>query len=178
MTDNWNSIGWTPPVQITIPLDLAARLQRENLPVSNDGVLLLWQRTKELLDKVKSDEMEIRKTAVKIHVPQAHEGTNTIELGGGYELKAVVKFNYKLADNATVEACLDEISTIGNEGKFIADRLVSWTPNFLITEYRALQEEAEKNNQSAKQILTIVSKMLTITDAAPELKINEPKKKK
>lgn len=158
--------------------ELCERLAINNFPVTNDGLLMLWQQTKDILAKAKEDEMEIRKTAVKIYVPTPTEGTNTVELGSGYELKAVVKFNYRLAENDIVESCLDRIAAIGNEGKFIADRLVSWTPNFLITEYRALQEEKEKGNPTAIQILNIVSEMLTITDAAPSLDIKEPKKKK
>lgn len=145
--------------------------------LDQDKLLVLWQQKKDAIETAKSAEMELRKYIVNRAFPQKHEGTNTLELGGGYELKANVKFNYRLADNVLVEATLNEIEKVGNEGQFIADRLVSWTPNFLLTEYRALQEQAEKGSQQAKDILKLVEKMLTITDAAPELKIKEPKKK-
>jgi hypothetical protein len=52
---------------------------------------------------------------------------------------------------------------------------VSWTPNFLLTEYRAL---SETDTQEAKDILRIVHEMLEITDAAPAVSIVEPKKAK
>lgn len=150
--------------------------QRDAL--SRDNVLFFWQKSKDALAKAKEEEMEWRKYVVKRAFPQPEEGMNTLELENGYQLKAAVKFNYKLSDNDTVEKTLSEISSIGNEGKFIAERLVSWSPHFLLTEYRALQEEAEKNNPTAKAILQSVSKMLVIEDAAPTLTIKEPKAKK
>lgn len=152
-------------------------LVREKLSVDRDGVLLLWQKSKEWLDKYKSLEMDLRKIAVKLTVTEPKEGMNTVELGNGYQAKAQIKYNYKLAANDLVEICLNEIASIGNEGAFIADRLVSWTPNFLLTEYRSLQEEAAKGNETAQKILKVTEKMLTISEAAPTLEIKEPKKK-
>lgn len=153
-------------------------LVKEKLSVDRDGVLLLWQKSKEWLDKYKSLEMDLRKIAVKLTVIEPKEGMNTVELGNGYQVKAQIKYNYKLGANDVVETCLNEIASIGNEGAFIADRLVSWTPNFLLTEYRSLQEEASKGNETAQKILKITEKMLTITEAAPTLEIKQPKEKK
>lgn len=144
--------------------------------LNQDQLLLLWQEKKDDVAKAKAAEMELRKYIVSRAFPDAKEGTNTAELGNGYELKAVVKFNYKLADNDTVENGLDAIAAIGNEGTFIADRLVGWTPAFHLTEYRKLQEEAEKGSGEARAILQEITKFLTIEDAAPTLAIKEPKK--
>jgi len=146
--------------------------------LSQDDVLMKHDDIKKKLAALKEEEMEWRKYIVKRAFPNAHEGMNTLELGGGYQLKAGVKFNYNLKDNDTVEAGLDRIAAIGNEGQFIAERLVSWTPNFLLTEYRALQEQSEKGSQAAKAILKEVETFLIIDDAAPTLAIKEPKAKK
>ena len=146
--------------------------------MNEDQLLLLWQQKKQAIEAAKAEEMELRKYIVKREFPKPTEGTNTKELGNGYQLKAGVKYNYKLADNDTVEDVLNRISALGNEGSFIASRLVSWTPNFLLTEYRQLQEDAEKGSGFAKQALDEVNKMLTITEAAPSLEIREPKAKK
>lgn len=145
---------------------------------SQDEVLMHWQELKDQLAKIKDEELEFRKYIVSRAFPQKEEGTNTLELGNGYELKAVVKFNYKLADNDIVEAGLSRIAKIGNEGAFIADRLVSWHPNFLVSEFRTLQENADKGSGEARAILKEVESFLTITDAAPTLNIKEPKKVK
>lgn len=145
--------------------------------LDQDALLMLHKAKQDALTALKVEELELRKYIVNRAFPQKTEGTNTLELGSGWELKAVVKYNYRLADNDTVENILDEISQVSNEGPFIADRLVSWTPNFLKTEYTKLQEEAGKGSEQAKTILKLTEKMLTITDAAPTLVIKEPKKK-
>jgi len=80
-------------------------------------------------------------------------------LGQGYQLKAVVKYNYNLASNDTVEATLKKLTAMGAAGSAIADRLVSWKPSFLKTEYRQLQEDDEKGSQFAKTALNIIGEM-------------------
>jgi hypothetical protein len=146
--------------------------------MDRDTLLMEHQKLKDDIDKLKEREMELRKYIVNRCFPNKQEGTNTLALGAGYELKVGVKFNYKLAENKIVENCLDKISAIGNQGSFIADRLVSWSPSFLLTEYRNLQEQAKKGDKSAIEILKICSEMLTIDEAAPTLNIKEPKKVK
>jgi len=145
--------------------------------LSQNELLMKHVALKRAVEDAKEAELELRKYIVNRAFPQKHEGTNTLDLGNGYSLKAGVKFNYQLADNETVEKTLDAIAKIGNDGAFIAERLVSWKPNFLLTEYRKLQEEAA-TSAVAKAILDKVNDMLTITDAAPTLEIKEPKVKK
>lgn len=164
MTDQWSNT-WQKP---TNPLDALSR----------DEVLVRWQELQQALARAKEAEMEMRKYVVSRAFPDPKEGMNTLELGNGYELKAGVKFNYNLVDNVNVEAILAKIETIGNSGKFVAERLVSWTPHFLLTEYRQLQADAETGSEEAKAILSEVNKMIVITDAAPTLTIKEPKAKK
>lgn len=146
--------------------------------MSEDELLMLWQQKKDAIEVAKADEMELRKYIVSRAFPQKQEGMNNKELGNGYTLKAGVKFNYNLADNDTVEATLEKLSGIGNAGSAIADRLVSWKPNFLLTEYRQLCEDKEKGSQFAVKALEVIGEMLTITEAAPTLEIKEPKSKK
>lgn len=143
--------------------------------MDRDQLLMEWMKLKEALALAKELEMDMRKYVTKRAFPEPVEGVNTQELGNGYQLKAKVKYNYKLdSDNNKIWDCLDRISKIGNEGPFIAERLVSWTPSFLLTEYRTLQES---DSETAKSILKEIETVLVITDAAPELKIKEPKKK-
>lgn len=146
--------------------------------LSRDELLMLWNNKKKELSILKEQELELRKYIVSRAFPNPNEGMNTLELGEGYQLKAAVKYNYNLEDNKKVEDGLNRIEKIGNNGSFIADRLVSWTPNFLLTEYRVLQTEAKEGSQEAKQILAIVNDFLIITEAAPTLDIKEPKGKK
>lgn len=145
--------------------------------MNEDQLLILWNDCKQAVEYAKNEEMELRKYIVKREFPKANEGMNTKDLGAGYQLKAGVKYNYNLADNDTVEATLEKLSKLGNAGSAISDRLVSWKPNFLLTEYRQLVEDKEKGSKFAVDALNIISEMLTITDAAPTLEIKSPSKK-
>lgn len=177
MSDGWNNNPSWNYGETTAPVNPTPSNPWDVL--SEDQLLLLWQDMKKAIETAKEAEMELRKYIVKREFPKADEGTNTKELGDkGYKLKAVVKYNYNLADNDTVEKCLDHISALGNEGAFIADRLVSWKPNFLKTEYNDLLERKSKGDERAAKILDIVNDMLTITEGAPTLDIVEPKAKK
>jgi hypothetical protein len=185
-SNNWgktdpNTLNWSnsPPATDKTPIVTKGETAPSN-PLdakSQDELLVLWQAKKDALAKAKDDEMDLRKYIVSRAFPQAAEGTNTVELGNGYALKAVVKFNYNLADNDTVERTLDKIAKIGNQGAFIAERLVSWTPSFKLTEYRNLVE-AGPVSAEAQEILAAIGEMLVINDAAPTLEIKEPRKKK
>jgi hypothetical protein len=150
--------------------------------MTQDELLVAWDKRKKAIEVAKNEEMELRKYIVSRAFPEKHEGTNTQELGNGYSLKAVVKYNYNLdPDNSKVEAALEKIALLGNEGSFIADRLVSWKPNFLLKEYRELQERSLQNlpeDSFANQALRIINEVLTITEASPTLEIKEPKSKK
>lgn len=174
---NWNT-GW--PTQATPDLNDNAHSTPSN-PLdakSEDELLMLWDDMKKAIEVAKEQEMDLRKYIVGRAFPKKNEGTNNKELGNGYQLKASVKYNYNLADNDTVEATLDLISKVGNQGSFIADRLVSWKPAFLLSEYRQLCEEKEKGDKTAIEILNLITGMLTITEGAPTLTISEPKAKR
>lgn len=146
--------------------------------MNEDQLLMAWDDIKKAITVAAAQEMELRKYIVNRSFPKKEEGMNTKPLGNGYELKANVKLNYNLADNDTVENCLAKVASLGNNGPFIADRLVSWSPNFKLTEYRVLQDDAEKGEKFAQEVLKAIEPMLTISEAAPELKIKEPKSKK
>lgn len=182
MNNQWSDWNAAPPEpkqeEFLIPLELQKILEHHNYPLNRDGILMLWEKSKKDLEQAKIFEMDIRKLAVKATFDKPKEGMNTVELGNGYTAKAQIKYNYVLADNDTVEACLDEIAKVGNEGSFIAERLVGWTPAFKLTEYRLIQEGVEKNDPSAIKIMSAINRMLTITEAAPTLEIKEPKSKK
>lgn len=146
--------------------------------MSEDALLMLWQQKKDAIEIAKAEEMDLRKYIVGRAFPQKQEGMNNRDLGNGYQLKASVKYNYNLAENSVVEECLNHISALGNEGPFIADRLVGWTPKFHLAEYRTLCEDKDKGDERATKILNIINQMLTIVEAAPSLEIKEPRKVK
>lgn len=178
---NWSN-NWATPAPAPVannmavaatPIDPMSRYDA----MSRDQVLVAWEAAKKTVEEAKAAEMELRKYIAKRAFPQAHEGTNTLDLGNGYSLKAGIKFNYKLDSNLDkVEAALDRISKMGNEGAFLADRLVTWSADFKLTEYRPLCNDDATNIQKA--IRKEIESILTITDAAPSLEIKPPKVKK
>jgi hypothetical protein len=157
-------------------------LKLRNFPIDQNGALMLWQDSKDRLAEYKEMEMDLRKICVAFLVPDKTEGTNSVELGGGYVAKAVVKFNYKPKDNNdAIWAGLEKIERLTNDGKgkLIAERLFSWSPSFLKTEYVTLQEDAAKGDRFAVEALKIIeNELIVISEAAPTLDIKPPKAKK
>lgn len=175
---------WAEQVTIARPDwmtdDIEAKLKAGNYPLDKDGLLMMHKEAQEKLAYWKAEEMDLRKIVASVLVPAKTEGTVNVPLGGDWNAKVVHKYNYNLnPDNKLVWAALDKIAKLGNEGPFIAERLVSWTPNFLKTEYTTVKEEAEGGNQNAKAILAVIEgEMLTITEAAPTVEVAEKKGKR
>lgn len=151
-----------------------------------DEVLMQWQTSKQALETVKEEEMRLRKLAFAMGFGvSAQEGTNTLELGNGFELKGVKKLNYKLVapENYNgsvldaVDACIDKFINISNEGSFIAERLFKWSVELSKTEYNKLVEEAT-NEPTKQKLLAEANKVIEINEAAPALEIKPPKVKK
>jgi len=140
-------------------------------------LLILWDESKKALEVAKETEMTARKKAVEFSFDQGkNSGTERIELGNGWQAKAVKKVNYgwvktedgKLNKNA-IEIALQKIETIGGQtGELIAERLVKWTPDLSLTEYNLLSQEYR----------AIIDEVIVTTDGAPSLEIIAPKSPK
>ena len=141
--------------------------------VKRDALLAAWEASKTALETAKADEMAARKAFVDFSFdPNKREGTERIELHNGYEAKAVKKLNYtfksydpeiEVAD--AVDITLQKLEATGPEGKFIANRLVKWTPSLSLSEYRDL----------APQYKAIVDTVIETKEGAPTLEIVAPK---
>lgn len=181
----WGTTFEVQPLAVPVfdvPEHILELLKTANLPLDKDGLLMLQQHHKKQLDYYKETEMELRKLAVKFIVEKPREGTNTVDLGGGYVAKAGISYSYELdADNETIEATLGRIARISNEASFIADRLITWTPKFQLTEYRKLQDDVNSNDSiisgNARAVLKELEAIITVKDKAPTLEIKAPKGK-
>lgn len=140
--------------------------------LTNDQLLLAWQTADKALEVAKAQENLLRRSVVARYLTQPNEGMNNVELGKGYLLKIQQPFNYTLSNSEkpksgeplATDKALDAIKALGNEGKFIADRLVKWKPELSITEYRNL----------APQYKAVIDKALTITPGLPTIEIKAP----
>lgn len=144
-----------------------------------DKLLNEWLDAQKALTKAKDEEMKLRKQIVAdiIQAKPGEKGTRNFELNAGYKLKAVLKLNYKL-NNDEVDATLDRIEKLGDEGKFIVDRIVKFKPELSVTEYNSLNDRAANGDVMAKAFIKELNKILTIEDASPSLELVEPKAKK
>lgn len=129
------------------------------------SALAAWEAAKKVLETAKESEMALREQVAKLAFPNPTEGTQHLELDDGWSIKLVHKMNYNLADNQAVDDALTRISNMGNEGKFIAERLVNWKPSLSLSEYRELEP----------QYRGVIDSVLTIKPAAPALEIKPPK---
>ena len=132
---------------------------------SRDYLIMKWERATKALAEAKNYEMDLRKHIVGRFFPNAKEGTNNFELGNGYKLTAVVKFNYKFESNDKVTDMLQAFARIGEEERTIGCNLVKWKPEPSITEYRKLTGQHK----------AIADAAIIITDATPSLEIKAPK---
>lgn len=139
-----------------------------------DRRLAVWDEAKKVLEAAKTSEMEARKAVFDYCFPDAREGTNRIELNNGYALKCVAKFNHKIAaSNDQVDTVEAEAAKLGNEGTFLIERIITWTPGFSKSEYKKL-DVALPTHAAVK---ALVDSVLEITPGAPTLEIEEPKAK-
>lgn len=134
-----------------------------------DNVMVEWQKAKAELDACKEREVALRRAVFEVKFPTKQEGTQRVDLGNGYKLKAVYPMTYncgtKPDDLAKVTNGLNELAAMGEEAKFIAQRVVKWMPEISITEYRQLKPEYKM----------VVDKFVTIKPGSPQLEIEEPK---
>lgn len=147
----------------------------KSLTPTATALIQKWQADKLALTSAVIAEKASRAAVVE-HVfgTDAPMGTNNFDLGEGFTLKYVRSTNYKL-DKGDVDPntgfnntdrALDLIRKTGNDGAFIADRLVKWTPELSVTEYKGLSDTHRK----------IINTVITTSDASPELTIATPKK--
>lgn len=131
--------------------------------MSHDDQILLWDATKKELDALKDREMKMRKHIVESNshgFDATQVGTQNVDLGNGWTLKAVVKQSYKLdTDHDKVEAALDRLED------WQADRLVKWSPTMSVSEYKKLDDDERE----------VIDEVLTISTASPTLTLVPPK---
>jgi len=132
------------------------------------SVLQQWEEANTQLQHFKSLELKLRNEYVALASDANKKiGTENIELGNGYKAKIVKKQNYNVNQN-TVNAALDKMENISEEGKLLAERLIKWKAELSKTEY----------DQLPSQFKVIIDEVITITDGTPSLEIVSPKTEK
>ena len=143
-----------------------------NETANRDAKIIAWEAAVKALDAAKDAEAALRKEILKTAFafdPEAlREGTENFELGNGYKLKAVFKISRNLNnENEAVDKVLSKIEKTGPAGELIAERLVKWTPDLSLTEYKQLPEKLK----------SIIDEVIVTSEGAPTLEIIAPKSK-
>ena len=129
------------------------------------------ENAKTQLEYWKKIEGELRQEIFRNVFANPKEGVNNFVIGNGMTLKAKHTINYTLKETkegAETSAILDQIEKLGNEGSFLAERLVSWKPDLSLKEYKELDPA---NNDTHKQIKALVDTVLTTKPGMPTLEV-------
>ncbi|AJD83135.1 hypothetical protein [Paracoccus phage vB_PmaS-R3] len=139
---------------------MTAQTPKPIAEMTRDEAIMSWNEAKATLDAAKAREMELRKHIVGSQFDVTKVGTQNIELGNGWKLKAVVKESYNLSsDTDKVDAVLDTFED------WQAERLVKWSARLSVKEYKELDDE-----DKAK-----LDGILTISASSPTLELIAPK---
>jgi hypothetical protein len=128
------------------------------------GELAAWEKAKAALEHAKADELEKRLAVVAKHFPDHESGTATAELADGRKLKCEIGTEYAV-DKEKVAGALDKLRATGNEGTFLADRVIGFSPRLMVGEYKRLEPVYRR----------IIDKVITQKATTPSLKIEAPK---
>lgn len=139
-------------------------------------LLVDWQAKQATLAAAKEAEMTARKAAVMfMHDPTKSGTTENVELGKGYKATMKVPVSYGFikrddgkTDKARIEKALSKIEKDGEAGELIAERLIKWTPELSLTEYKQLSDKYKK----------IIDDVIVTNEGTPTLEIKDPKAKK
>lgn len=126
--------------------------------------LTVWNDLQEQLRKIKNAEMLLRQKIWKGLFVAPVEGTNTVSLHDGWELKGVRSVDRKI-DLPVLQAMAVENGVFHQAGIRAAD-YIEWEPKLKIAEYRTLTAEQK----------LVFDQALIIKDGSPQLKIVLPAK--
>ena len=113
------------------------------------------------------NEQALRKEVMGLFFPTPVEGTNTVDLEGGWKLKGVHKLDRKV-DEAALEAVMKKLR---EEYQYNADTLIKQEPKLDTKAYKAL---VTINPEAAKAF----EEALTIKPGSPTLELIAPKESK
>lgn len=138
-----------------------------------DELLARWQSEKLLLDRAKADELKHRIDFVRFAFSKDKlEGTERIELHNGYVARGVKYLVYKFVsrnEGETAEEALkgaiDALVESGPEGVFVARRLIRFTPELVVGEYKKLPTRLRE----------IMDRVIEVREGTPTLEIIPPK---
>lgn len=141
-----------------------------NPTADRDALIVDWQRKKIALDAMREEELIARNKVVGYFFEDYTDkaGTENFDLTQGYKIKLVFAQNYSVPsakNGEAVKGVIEKLNKLGDDGKFIAERLFRWKPELSKTEWDALSPSFKR----------IVSPIVTQKAALPTVEIVAPK---
>lgn len=131
-----------------------------------DRLLGEWQQQKQALEAAKARELVLRNELISLAFnPDKQEGTERIPLNNGWQLAATKELNYSFTSDKELAEALLMLADVGEEGKFIAPRLVKFDARLVVGEYKKLD----------KQYKEVIDLALKVKPAATKLELIPPK---
>ena len=124
-----------------------------------------WADKAAELSRVKAEEMALRLELVDLFWPTRGTGTKTLDLGKGFTLAVTFDTNYTLAVEDKTRPALENIAAADPAGPELAKRLVKWTPELRVGEFKKLPTKLQR----------MILEVLTLKPATPTLELRVPK---
>lgn len=121
-----------------------------------------WWKMNQDLAKLKASEMLLRMKIFNGLFKTPREGTNKLDLGGGWQLTAT----YPIERKIDVALLTSLASTLREEQHIVLENVIKQKPELSITAYKALTEEQRK----------AFDQILTVKPGSPQMKLEQPKR--
>lgn len=122
-----------------------------------------WVDMSKKLAALKASEMLLRMKIFNSCFPEAKEGTNKMDLGGGWQLTATYPVDRKI----DVAALTTLAPHLRNDLAINLDMLIKQEPKLSVSIYRALTDEQRKE----------FDQVLIVKPGSPQMKLEQPKRK-
>ena len=156
--------------------DMPRKVAKVDLNQDQNQLIAEWKQKSDQLAQLKADEAALRtKLVEKLFTATKLEGTESIDIGWGYRLKASKSLNIS-ATNASkqTENLLNAIWPIDQT---LATNLVSWKPDVSSKNFRELMDTIDKmpEGEQKNAVRTALAAAITVKPGMPELEMIAPK---
>lgn len=179
----------TPPEAVGGTVETGAAPELQLTVAEKNALIKNWLDHKNAATVAVDAEKALREKVTGVLFPNPKKGTQRYNSPEGFgSIKLVHGWNFTLGDKDAldseglplairdqVEAMLTAIEELGERGRLIADRVVKWKPELVVSEYELLAASEDGTDVDAK---VIIDELLTVKPASPQLSFEPPKVKK
>lgn len=150
----------------------AAPTAHYTVPQDHTQLITEWKQAADQLKEIKGKENALRQALVsQMFDAMKLEGTEAVDIGWGYKLKAVKEMNYTATDKeGEVQAVIEALSSRGAEE--LADGLFRYKPEVNVVPYRKVLSMAMEHNDT--QFMELLHKAIMVKPGMPRLELVPP----